>query len=94
MLYHVEGTVTDIDVNLVVIDCHGIGFGLNASQNTIASVTKGSTAKLYICESVGRNSALFVCDIRRDSQNHSDDQLDKQCAFRMVFYHGDRLKRL
>ncbi len=52
MLYHVEGTVTDIDVNLVVIDCHGIGFALNASQNTIASVTKGSSAKLYICESV------------------------------------------
>ena len=52
MLYHVEGTVTDIDVNLVVIDCHGIGFALNASQNTIASVTKGNTAKLYICESV------------------------------------------
>ena len=52
MLYHVEGTVTDIDVNLVVIDCHGIGFALNASQNTIASVTKGANAKLYICESV------------------------------------------
>ncbi len=52
MLYHVEGTVTDIDVNLVVIDCHGIGFALNASMNTIASVTKGNTAKLYICESV------------------------------------------
>lgn len=52
MLYHVEGTVTDIDVNLVVIDCHGIGFALNASQNTIAGVTKGNTAKLYICESV------------------------------------------
>ena len=52
MLYHVEGIVTDIDVNLVVIDCHGVGFALNASVNTISSVHIGEKAKLYVCESV------------------------------------------
>ena len=52
MLYHVEGIVSDIDVNLVVIDCHGIGFALNTSQNTIASVHSGEKAKLYVYESV------------------------------------------
>ena len=52
MLYHVEGIVTDIDVNLVVIDCHGVGFALNASVNTISSVRMGEKAKLYVCESV------------------------------------------
>ena len=52
MLYHVEGIVTDIDVNLVVIDCHGVGFALNASTNTISAVRSGEKAKLYVCESV------------------------------------------
>lgn len=52
MLYHVEGIVTDIDVNLVVIDCHGVGFALNASANTISAVRSGEKAKLYVCESV------------------------------------------
>ena len=52
MLYHVEGIVSDIDVNLVVIDCHGVGFALNTSQNTIAAVRSGEKAKLYVYESV------------------------------------------
>lgn len=52
MLYHVEGTVTDIDVNLVVIDCHGVGFALNTSLNTVSAVRSGDRAKLYVYESV------------------------------------------
>lgn len=52
MLYHVEGIVSDIDTNLVVIDCHGIGFALNTSLNTISAVRSGEKAKLYIYESV------------------------------------------
>ena len=52
MLYHVEGIVTDIDVNLVVVDCQGVGFALNASANTISAVRSGEKAKLYVCESV------------------------------------------
>lgn len=52
MLYHVEGTVTDIESNLVVVDCHGVGFALNASLNTIAAVRIGEPSKLYIYESV------------------------------------------
>ena len=52
MLYHVEGTVTDIESNLVVVDCHGVGFALNASLNTIAAVRVGEQYKLFIYESV------------------------------------------
>ena len=52
MLYHVEGTVTDIEANLVVVDCHGVGFALNASLNTIAAVRVGEQSKLYLYESV------------------------------------------
>ena len=48
MLYHVEGIVTDIDANLVVVDCHGVGFALNTSLNTIAAVRIGETSRLYI----------------------------------------------
>jgi Holliday junction DNA helicase RuvA len=52
MLYHVEGTITDIDANLVVVDCHGVGFALNASLNTVSAVRVGEVSKLYIYESV------------------------------------------
>ena len=34
MLYHIEGTVTDFETNLVVIDCGGIGYALNQRRKT------------------------------------------------------------
>lgn len=52
MLYHVEGIVSEIDSNLIVIDCHGIGFALNTSLSTIAAVHSGEKTKLYVYESV------------------------------------------
>lgn len=50
MLYHIEGTVTDFETNLVVIDCGGIGYALNASLNTISGIKLGERAKLYAYE--------------------------------------------
>lgn len=52
MFYHLEGVVSEIDVNLIVLDCAGIGFAVNASMNTISSVHSGEIAKLFITESV------------------------------------------
>lgn len=52
MFYHLEGVVSEIDLNLIVLDCAGIGFALNASMNTIAAVQVGEIAKLYVSESI------------------------------------------
>ena len=52
MFYHLEGIVSDIDLNLIVLDCAGIGFALNTSMNTIAAVQAGEKAKLYVSESI------------------------------------------
>ena len=52
MFYHLEGVVSEIDLNLIVLDCAGIGFALNASMNTISSVQVGEIAKLYVSESI------------------------------------------
>ena len=52
MLYHVEGIVSEIESNLIVVDCHGVGFALNTSLNTIAAVHSGEKTKLYVYESV------------------------------------------
>lgn len=52
MLYHLEGTVTDIDINLAVVDCGGVGYALSVSQNTLTGLRVGARAKLYVCESI------------------------------------------
>lgn len=50
MFYHLEGTVTDITGSMVVIDCHGIGFAVSCSLNTISQLSLGEKKKLLISE--------------------------------------------
>ena len=50
MFYHLEGTVTDIDLNLAVIDCGGVGYAVNTTANTLSQIRSGEKAKLYILD--------------------------------------------
>lgn len=52
MFHHIKGKVTEIDANLAVLDCHGLGFALNISTNTAARLKLGEAAMLYIYESI------------------------------------------
>ena len=56
MFYHINGTVSELDANLAVIDCGGIGFAVSITMNTAASLSVGEKAKLYISESIGENN--------------------------------------
>lgn len=52
MFYHLTGKVTELEANLAVLDCHGIGFALNVTANTLSRLRHGETATLYIYEQV------------------------------------------
>ena len=52
MFYHLNGTVSDLEPNLAVIDCGGVGFAVSVTANTVSQLHRGETAKLYICEQV------------------------------------------
>lgn len=56
MFYHIEGTVSEIDHNLAVIDCSGVGYALNVTVNTLSALKTGSRAKLYVSEAIGENN--------------------------------------
>ena len=56
MFYYLEGTVAEFGQNLVVLDCGGIGFALNATVNTIAQLRAGEKARLYVAESIGESN--------------------------------------
>ena len=47
MLYYLNGTVAELDANLAVIDCGGVGFEVNTTATTIAQLRKGETARIY-----------------------------------------------
>ena len=52
MFYHIEGTVSDVDQNLAVIDCGGVGYALNTTANTLSRLEPGKKAKLYVFDYV------------------------------------------
>lgn len=56
MFYHIEGIVSEIDHNLAVIDCSGVGYALNVTVNTLAGIKTGAKAKLYVSEAIGENN--------------------------------------
>lgn len=56
MFYHISGTVTDLDYNFAVIDCGGVGYGINTTANTLSQLKKNEKIKLYISECVKEDS--------------------------------------
>ena len=56
MFYHIEGSVSEMEPMLAVIDCGGIGFALNVTANTLAGLKLGEKARLYVSESIGENN--------------------------------------
>lgn len=52
MFYHLAGVVTDIDINLAVIDCGGVGYAVNTTANTLSHLKVNEKAKLYIIDYV------------------------------------------
>lgn len=47
MFYYLNGIAAEIEPNLVVIDCGGVGYSCNTTARTIAALNKGEKVKLY-----------------------------------------------
>ena len=56
MFYHLAGIVSDIDINLAVIDCAGVGYAVNTTVNTLSRIKLNEKAKLYISEYIKEDS--------------------------------------
>ena len=56
MLYHIEGTITELEPGLAVLDCGGIGFGLNVTMNTLSELRLGEKTRLFVSEVIGETN--------------------------------------
>lgn len=52
MFNYISGTVAELEPNLAVLDCGGVGFALNVSLYTVQSIKLGEKTKLYTHESI------------------------------------------
>lgn len=56
MFYYIDGIVTELEPNLAVIDCGGVGYALYITANTAASLKLRERAKLYVAEAISETS--------------------------------------
>lgn len=52
MIEYIKGELTELTPALAVVECHGIGYGINVSLNTYSAIQGKKDIKLYIVESI------------------------------------------
>ncbi len=52
MIEYLKGTLTELTPTLAVVECHGVGYGVNISLNTYAAIQGKQEVKLLIYEAV------------------------------------------
>ena len=52
MIEYLKGTLTDLAPALAVVECHGVGYGVNISLNTFSAIQGKQDVKLWISESI------------------------------------------
>jgi Holliday junction DNA helicase RuvA len=72
MFYHIEGIVSEIGTNYIVLDCGGLGFQIYSSLSSIAGVTTGKKAKLLISEAISENTFDLYGFISRKEKQFFD----------------------
>lgn len=52
MFHHITGIITDLEPNLAVVECAGVGFAVNTTANTVSRLKSGEKTTLYISENI------------------------------------------
>ena len=70
MFYYLSGTVAEIEANLAVIDCGGVGYACATTNYTLSQLKRGEKAKLYSFLNV-REDAVELYGFSSQSELHS-----------------------
>ena len=70
MFYYLNGVVAEMEANLAVIDCGGVGYACATTNYTLSQLKKGERAKLYTYMNV-REDAVDLFGISSQSELHS-----------------------
>ena len=52
MIEYIKGELTELTPAMAVVECHGVGYGINVSLNTYSAIQSKKEVKLYIVESI------------------------------------------
>lgn len=59
MIEYIKGGIAEITPAMVVLDCNGLGYGINISLNTYSAIQNQSNTKLYIYEAIREDAYVL-----------------------------------
>lgn len=59
MIEYIRGELAEITPALAVVDCHGVGYGVNISLNTYSAIQGKKQVKLYIHEAIREDAYVL-----------------------------------
>lgn len=59
MIEYIKGELTEITPAMAVIECNGLGYGINVSLNTYSAIQGKKEVKLYIYESIREDAHIL-----------------------------------
>ncbi|MBE6989406.1 MAG: Holliday junction branch migration protein RuvA [Ruminococcaceae bacterium] len=63
MFYYLSGTVAEIEANLAVIDCGGVGYACSTTNYTLSQLKRGERARLYTYMNINTNAKDDVVEL-------------------------------
>ena len=59
MIEYIKGTLEELTPTLAVVDCSGVGYGLNISLGTYAAIQGKKEVKLYVYEAIREDAYIL-----------------------------------
>lgn len=59
MIEYVKGQIAELTPATAVVNCHGVGYGLNISLNTFSALQGKQEAKLYVYEAIREDAYVL-----------------------------------
>lgn len=59
MIDYITGTVTELNPAFAVVECNGIGYGINISLNTFSALEKDNSCRILIHEAIREDAHLL-----------------------------------
>ena len=59
MIEYLKGEIAEVTPTMAVIDCNGVGYGVNISLNTYSAIQHLKSVKLYIYEGIREDAYVL-----------------------------------
>ena len=59
MIEYIKGDIAEVTPAMAVIDCNGVGYGINISLNTYSAIQNQTRTKLYIYEAIREDAYVL-----------------------------------